>query len=267
MATFSFRNIGLVSISVVLAAAAWGCGGNGETPLQPPPPQEESVAPASPETGDAVEEQAPAPADESSARSSGEEAASDREGEGEGMEATVALEPSTPATGDTLKAVASLSDDAFGEVRWSYRWSVNGAVVQEGPEEVLEAPFREGDFVEVEATANRDGEEASTTRTVRIANAPPRLSVASQTMTPDGGYEAVLQASDPEGGPVTLSLKSGPEGMILDAAGRRLTWSAGQEVEGSYTVEVSARDDGEAETILSFKIQFSRGAGPSGGEG
>jgi hypothetical protein len=145
---------------------------------------------------------------------------------------------------------------------YSCRWKVNGQEVQKSESDVLGHPIKRGDFVEVEVApsgADPDGKFVSCY--ITVANAPPVVRLASQNLGSDGKYEAKLEASDPEKDDVTFSLKSGPPGMSIDAASGSINWTAGANEEGTFGVEVSAKDAQGAETLFMYQIKIRRESG------
>ena len=76
-------------------------------------------------------------------------------------------------------------------------------------------------------------------------------------------YKARVKAVDPEGGPVTLTLLEGPQGMAMDEQGN-ITWKLAKGVSGSFPVKVSAKDEQGAEEILSYSIRIRKQPGRPG---
>ena len=110
-------------------------------------------------------------------------------------EVEVVLRPMHPRTNDTVTAAVEASDDG-DSVTLTYGFSVDGAVVQEGPVTTLSGVeyFDKGQTLQVTATAS-DGENTTTatSNTVVVANTPPTapvLSIATGTACQDGWIEA-----------------------------------------------------------------------------
>ncbi len=62
-------------------------------------------------------------------------------------------------------------------------------------------------------------------------------------------YSYNVRAMDPEGGVLTYSLKQAPEGMQIDSATGKITYTTSKELAGTYTVEVEVADDqGQTDT-------------------
>lgn len=171
----------------------------------------------------------------------------------------VSFDPVSPVTGDSLKAVVTASSGAMEDRGLSYRWKINGQVVQESQSAVLDHVVKRKEFVEVEV---REGSDNSADKFVSghvmISNGLPVLKVVSQDVGSDGKYQARLEASDPDRDPISFSLKSGPPGMSVDPGTGAIHWTMAADAQGAFPVEVSAMDSEGAETILSYQITIRR---------
>lgn len=171
----------------------------------------------------------------------------------------VGLDPASPVTGDSLKATIVPSSSGESGKEFLYRWKVDGLVVQESPSNVLARPIKRGDFVEVEVSAQKPGGTGKfVSRYATVGNAPPEVKLSSQNMGSDGKYEGHLEGKDPEQDSITFGLRNGPQGMTVDPYSGVIRWAAGPEVQGVFSVEVSAKDSQGAETALSFQIKVRR---------
>lgn len=131
-------------------------------------------------------------------------AASHEAGSNQPAAVQVRLEPDQPATGDHVRAVATVRDAEGDETTLAYRWSVDGIEVGETGPELDLADVRPGSSIEVRVTAN-DGFSESEPETAGtwvidrmpvingIAIAPPN------TVYPGDTIVVTPTASDPDG--------------------------------------------------------------------
>jgi hypothetical protein len=171
----------------------------------------------------------------------------------------VALEPSSPITGDRLRARASLASSVQTPPELVYRWKINGQMVQDSQSEALQNPVKRGDYVEVEVAPSLGGSGSlhGVSNYVMVGNAPPTMSLEGQTIGNEGAYQAKVTGTDPDGDNFELSIKEGPSGMTIDSGGN-IRWAMDSKVEGVFSVAVSARDVHGAESSLNYQIKIHR---------
>src|SRR4051794_38811282 len=99
-------------------------------------------------------------------------------------------------------------------------------------------------MVVVAAIDGQAGGTQTYTIAVVTADRPPTItSKAVQVVTAGLTYRYDVQASDPDGDPITYSLEPGaPAGMTVDSLGR-ITWATGIADVGIHRVAVSVDDD------------------------
>lgn len=171
----------------------------------------------------------------------------------------VSLDPSSPITGDQIKARVSLAASVQTAPEILYRWKKNGQTIQESSSDELESAVKCGDYIEVEVLSARAGDDStkSVSNYVMVGNAPPSLKLAGQTIGNEGTYQAKVESSDPEGDNFELSIKEGPAGMTIDRSGN-IRWAVDAKSEGVFAVAVSARDVHGAEVSLNYQIKIRR---------
>ena len=248
----------VLGITLILCLALWSCS------RQDPPPEKSESKGLSKTTTEPKKSGSPKGEDTTSSFSrrvnppEEPEVARSRSVQIEG----VTLEPGSPVTGDYLKAVVVASSGGENGKPFSYCWKVNGQTVQESPSEVLNSSIKRGDFVEVEVrSGGSDGPGNLVSRCATVCNAPPDLSLSGQKMGEDGQYEARVEATDPERDTVSFSLKSGPPGMSVDSKTGKIFWAMGAEGQGTFSVQVAAKDVEGAEAVLSYQIKVRRESG------
>jgi len=173
----------------------------------------------------------------------------------------VKVEPEQPRTGDTIKIHFNLGQ---GTERAEVRWSVNGEETQisdyvEAVKYVeMDRPAKAGDKIEAVITpfdASGDAGQPIIKRIV-CGGAPPELKVVDQRIEA-GAYRAHIEARDPQGGAVSLSLDEAPPGMRMDPTGS-IEWPIGNNVAGRFPVKVRGKDSAGGESVLSFDVGIRR---------
>ena len=160
-------------------------------------------------------------------------------------------------TGEPLRAKVQATDPANDEIKVQYQWKIDGQVVQESEESVLNSPLSRGAFVEVEAiVSNRASSCSPVTISAFVGNASPTVRFSGQSLESENNYHAKIEAADPEGDPIKFLLKSGPPGMNVDPATGDIRWLVRAEDTGtSYEVQIAAQDSEGAETLLNYQIK------------
>src|SRR5439155_509719 len=83
-------------------------------------------------------------------------------------------------------------------------------------------------------------------------NRPPTItSTPPQTVTAGLPYRYDVQASDPDGDPLTFTLGAHPAGMTLDGFGR-LSWAPAIADVGTHRIEITVADDGGLSITQTF---------------
>ena len=65
-----------------------------------------------------------------------------------------------------------------------------------------------------------------------------------------------LKATDPDGDPITYSLKSAPQGMLIDASTGLVTWTVPADLKGkgSYTAVAKDPMGGESSQVFNYDL-------------
>jgi hypothetical protein len=168
----------------------------------------------------------------------------------------VSFDSLSPKKGDVLKVSSRVSDPDGDPVRLTYKWVVNGRVVQEGEKNEYQlASEKKGDQVHCEVYPN-DGDSPGTwssTPIVEVQNSPPRLlSQPPPSAGPGGTFSYKVSAEDIDGDPVQIKLLEGPEGMVLEHGTVR--WSPGPGFQGEGTVILRVTDGAGGEARQEFTL-------------
>lgn len=168
----------------------------------------------------------------------------------------VVLRPETSLSGLVLMVEVDAHDPDDDEVALSYEWIKNREPAGNGSR--MEVPVRRGDDVRVTITPF-DGSEYGRPEVIQrtIHNTLPII-YEDDIFTFDGGiYSFQVRAVDPDGDTLVYSLKSGPEGMSIDADTGYVKWNVPEEFTGEVpvTVAVSDSEKGEITRELTLVIE------------
>jgi hypothetical protein len=168
----------------------------------------------------------------------------------------VRILPEVFKPGDTLSVEASGSDpDDYDDVTISYEWIKNGEPAGTGKQ--IDVPLKRGDKVSVKITPF-DGEDYGTTVILHreITNMPPMIT-QEQKMSFDGDlFTLKINAKDVDGDELTYSLKSAPDGMVIDPVSGMITWKVPREFQGKVPLTVCVNDGHGGEAIKAFNLDI-----------
>ena len=184
----------------------------------------------------------------------------------------VSIVPKAPRTGDTLTATPVIADaDATG-ASYSYAWSVNGVVAQDGPSRFFDLSVAgngdKGDTVSVVVTATRGIDVGTATNFVRVFNSAPFA--FSQTGAAQAGVptEFTLRGADFDGETLTYKRVGGPKNgtatLVNNADGTAtLTYTALSSFGGVEVIRFVALDEfGRPSTPATLSINVTAQAPP-----
>jgi len=169
------------------------------------------------------------------------------------------IEPAAPAAGTVLRASVVSTDPDGDPVSVRYAWYVDDRKVAEGADSFKLAGARKGARVHVQAYPNdgtADGGWISSPRYTVVNAAPVVKDGPPGALGPDRKFSHAIVAEDPDGDPLTYTLKKGPPGMDLN--GSTLEWEVpeaffGQSVE--VVVEVSDGEESRTVHTISMTVQ------------
>jgi len=155
---------------------------------------------------------------------------------------------------DVLKVIALGIDSDGDEVTMGYEWERNGEALGKG--DTMKG-FKRGDIVSVKITPfDGKGYGRSKTLTTEIKNCPPQIVEHREIQFDGQSYSCQIRATDPDGDPLTYSLKSAPPGMTIDPSTGIIQWSVPPDFEGETSITVSVTDGhgGESSQDLAVEI-------------
>jgi len=153
-------------------------------------------------------------------------------------------------------------EDPDGDaLAYEYEWLLNGKVVRGADQARFDTKqLARGDRIQVRVRVT-DGEASSAvaeSRTLELANRPPKIASVPRIESVEGGIQAQLEAEDPDGDKsLRFRLLEGPRGLTLDAVTGRLAWQPEPGTLGTHAVEVGVADSFGAESALRFELTVS----------
>ncbi len=136
------------------------------------------------------------------------------------------------------------SDPSGDEVKFHYKWSVNGSVLPEDSPILRGDRFKRGDVVTltvVPYSGAGEGEPFNSKKIV-IPDAPPQIVSSPPQNIQSDVYTYQVAAQDPDGDPLAFSLASAPRGMTIDSKTGIITWQIKDTPAGVYSVEIVVQD-------------------------
>jgi hypothetical protein len=155
---------------------------------------------------------------------------------------------------DIVRVVAGGTDKDGDEVTLGYEWFRNGEPAGEGD---TISEFRRGDKLSVKIIPFDDKDYGSPkTLSMEINNCPPKINEYKEIKFDGNTYIGKIEASDPDGDPLTYSIKSAPPDMTVDPSTGLVKWNVPPDFKGkaSFTASVADGHGGEATQDLSFGI-------------
>ncbi len=167
----------------------------------------------------------------------------------------IKIMPEVFKPGDTLFVDAAANDLDGDVVTIAYKWLKNREPA--GNSKQIEGTIKRGDRISVTITLF-DGEDYGRQVVLekKIENLPPMI-VEDTEFNFDGKiYTHRVRADDPDGDPLTYSLKSARENMTIDSKTGLVTWNVPKDFIGNAPVTVSVTDGhgGESTRYLTFII-------------
>lgn len=163
--------------------------------------------------------------------------------------------------GDTLGVEAKGEDIDGDAVSFVYEWTKNGEPA--GNAKNISTVLKRGDKIKVRITPF-DGEVYGRPALLEreIENMPPVITKEKDLKFSFDGkvYTYQVKATDPDGDPLTYSLKSGPAGMAIDPSTGLVRWDVPEDFQGKapFIVLVSDGQGGEASQKLTVQIKTEK---------
>ena len=164
---------------------------------------------------------------------------------------------------DTSLILTVQTEDVDGDrVEVNVDWKINGEVCEQLKNRYQLSPgvFKRGDVISCVITAS-DGEKSFQIESVEIEalNGPPRF-IDFSIRYDSGSVYLKINAKDPDGDSVVLSVASGPEGISVDQELLQLSWAVSGDPGTSYTdtltLKLSDSSGGSSEVKIPVTVRF-----------
>ncbi len=154
--------------------------------------------------------------------------------------------------GSKIKVIAKGSDKDGGPVTFTYEWEKNGQPAGSG--ETISG-FKRGDVLSVMITPY-NGKEYGKPRVItsEVKNTPPTITEHSEAKFDGKVWSYQVKAVDPDGDPLTYSLKSAPQGMTINGTTGLIQWEVPPKFAGKAPVTVSVTDGQGGESFQEFAV-------------
>lgn len=156
---------------------------------------------------------------------------------------------------DVIKVIATGIDKDNDAVTLVYDWFKNGEPAGSG--DTLNG-FKRGDKVSVKITPF-DGKDYGPPKTlsIEINNSTPKITEYKEIKFDGDSYIGQVKATDPDGDPLTYSLKSAPSGMTIGSSTGLVKWNVPADFKGKvpFTISVTDGRGGEASQALALEIK------------
>jgi len=174
----------------------------------------------------------------------------------------VRIEPAAPVAGGTVRAIVESRDADGDPVKIRFQWFVDGVAVA-GDSETLELKeVRRGSWIHAKAVPNdgiSDGGWNESSRHKVVNGLPVITSQVPREIPADRRFVYRIEASDPDGDPLTYTLTKGPPEAVLN--GSTLEWTVPESALGrpaEMTVEISDGEGGTTVHDISITVQPPR---------
>jgi hypothetical protein len=172
---------------------------------------------------------------------------------------SVTISPGKPSLRQDLAVIVNADDADGDQLSYRYQWVRNSQELPGATMASLPAgQGQRGDQIAVRVVAS-DGQDTSEivrSLPVTLSGRPPVILSQPPPGPPQQGvFSYQVVARDPEGGPVTFSLVSGPQGMTLDPRTGLLTWPLPEAKGIGYSIVVRASDS-DGFTDQTFTLHF-----------
>jgi len=170
----------------------------------------------------------------------------------------VRLDPRTPTTGGTVRAIVAASDPDGEPVTVRYKWFVDDKEVPGEGDTLTLKGVRKGSWVHARISTSDGAGEGPWKHSPRyqVVNSLPVVKSGSPPDNlPGRKFSYRILAEDPDGDPLTITLVKAPPGMVLN--GSTLEWVVPDEYIGKpVEVVVNISDGDGGQTVQTYTMTF-----------
>lgn len=183
----------------------------------------------------------------------------------------ITFSPAAPTASESVRVSVETEDPDKDRLDIDYLWFINGERQLTRTRDSLPfLDFKKGDILAVEVSVS-DGTTTvqRNSADITVVNSAPVFTTDPRRLRSLDG--AVIEADDPDGDPLTYTLKGAPDGMTIDPKSGALSYVGTQdEPGGAYAIRVIANDGDQGRAEWAFKVDISPGskapkAAPDGG--
>jgi hypothetical protein len=168
------------------------------------------------------------------------------------------------AQGRQLLARVEVLDPDHDEVTLRYRWLKNETLIKEGNDKTLSVVgLTPRDVIDVEVAASDGNGTGTASGRFTMSNSAPTILSAPSVSAMGGVYEYQVQATDPDGDPITYKLEQSPPGMSIGEQTGRIHWNVTPDIKGTHRIKVVAQDNRGGFAAQDFELSLSTPAKPS----
>lgn len=164
------------------------------------------------------------------------------------------------SAGHDVAATPKASDPDGDELRFDYRWDVNGETVATEGSVLSSSHYGRGDRIAVTVTAS-DGQDESnqiSSEAIPVVNSDPKITSTPGSFDEFGRFIYPLQVEDPDGDSnFRYRLAEGPEGMEIDIVDGTVRWTPREDQAGKHPVKVEVSDSEGGKGIQSFMVTLA----------
>ena len=174
---------------------------------------------------------------------------------------SIKIETITSNPRDGFRADIVSEDPDGDEVGYIYQWKLNDEEIFGATEDTLEwhDDFHKGDKITIEVIPYDDNAEGvwKSEGSITIPDSPPVITSTPENAVTGNSFNYEVKANDPDGDPLTFSLKNAPQGMSIDPSSGSIDWEFTDNDAGDYSMEIIVKDPDGAYAVqnVSFSIK------------
>lgn len=168
----------------------------------------------------------------------------------------VKLMPEAFKPGENFRIDAEVADADGDPVSIFYEWKKNGQQVGTGKE--LDVPLTRGDAFTVTVIPYDGSEHGEFVYLEReVYNLPPMFVKSEKFILAGNTFTFILNATDPDGDPLTYSLRTGPEGMTVNPSTGVVLWETPKDLLGRTDFTVAAEDGNGGSVEMTYSVDLT----------
>ena len=173
----------------------------------------------------------------------------------------VAFKDPVVIAGKDLVLVPETSDADGDSVEVEYHWQVDGEDLPWVTGPVLPAEYvKRGAKIAVTATPKDSFDQGRpfTGGTLEVPDAAPHITSTPPATIDTADFRYQVEATDPDGDPVTYRIENAPAAMQIDPATGLIAWDIPEGTTGAWTVRVIAEDPSGMQARQEFSLALEK---------